>query len=292
MNPFNRNTIHHLIQCLILMLGVSGPVQIIVASESAAVQWSTVRHVWGEDLSGSLQGAGGIGGLLSTRFTPTQDSPSPISDLPSSARGAFMHYDSNGNIILLTGAQANESARYAYDAFGKALTATGPAAKANRYRFSTKPAEEESGLVYYGYRYYDPVTGRWPSRDPIEEMGGVNLYASLYNDAINLVDKDGRVVQLVMVAFGLTKAGINACFAAITCYHCNSCLNEAFEWVAYWHNKLVVEMGHDTPFLNYMATNPAGHCADMCGDCGNYALRTVIYLVGSVMLKYGTRLNS
>ena len=33
-----------------------------------------------------------------------------------------------------------------------------------------------SGLGYYGYRYYDPVTGRWPSRDATGEQGGVNLY--------------------------------------------------------------------------------------------------------------------
>lgn len=35
----------------------------------------------------------------------------------------------------------------------------------------------------YGYRYYDPVTGRWPSRDPIGEQGGVNLYGFVGNDA-------------------------------------------------------------------------------------------------------------
>jgi RHS repeat-associated protein len=45
-----------------------------------------------------------------------------------------------------------------------------------RHRFSTKQQDGESGLLYYGYRYYDPVTGRWPSRDPIGERGGVNLY--------------------------------------------------------------------------------------------------------------------
>ncbi len=151
----------------------------------------TNRYTWGEDLSSSLQGAGGIGGLLSTSFTPAQGSPSPISHLPSPAQSAFMHYDSNGNIVLLTDAQANESARYAYDAFGKTLTATGPAAKTNRYRFSTKPVEEESGLVYYGYRYYDPVTGRWPSRDPIEEMGGLNLYKIAGNSLSNFYDLIG-----------------------------------------------------------------------------------------------------
>jgi RHS repeat-associated protein len=140
------------------------------------------RYTWGEDLSGTLQGAGGIGGLLcSTR------KQSPTKNEAQRTTKCF-HYDSNGNIILLTGSQAQETARYSYDAFGQTLTATGPAAQINRYRFSTKPVEEESGLVYYGYRWYDPVTGRWPSRDPIGERGGVNLYGMVGNDAVNLVD--------------------------------------------------------------------------------------------------------
>jgi len=45
-----------------------------------------------------------------------------------------------------------------------------------------------SGVFYYGYRYYDPVTGRWPSRDPIGERGGVNLYGFVGNDGIGRWD--------------------------------------------------------------------------------------------------------
>ena len=47
-------------------------------------------------------------------------------------------------------------------------------------------------ITYYGFRYYDPVTGRWPSRDPMQEYGGLNLYAMVENDAVNLIDKLGR----------------------------------------------------------------------------------------------------
>jgi len=43
-------------------------------------------------------------------------------------------------------------------------------------------------VAYYGYRYYDPVTGRWPSRDPIEEAGGINLYGFVGNDGVNTAD--------------------------------------------------------------------------------------------------------
>ena len=46
-------------------------------------------------------------------------------------------------------------------------------------------------VAYYGYRYYDPKTGRWPSRDPIEEEGGVNLYGFVGNDGPNIVDHNG-----------------------------------------------------------------------------------------------------
>ena len=42
-----------------------------------------------------------------------------------------------------------------------------------------------AGVAYYGYRYYDPLTGRWPSRDPIGESGGINLYGFVGNNGVN-----------------------------------------------------------------------------------------------------------
>ncbi|MFC7339533.1 RHS repeat-associated core domain-containing protein [Haloferula chungangensis] len=50
---------------------------------------------------------------------------------------------------------------------------------------------ETSRITKYGFRYYDPVTGRWPSRDPIEERGGVNLYGFVGNDGVNKFDLFG-----------------------------------------------------------------------------------------------------
>jgi RHS repeat-associated protein len=47
-------------------------------------------------------------------------------------------------------------------------------------------------VTYYGYRYYDPVTGRWPSRDPIGEQGGINLYGFVYNNSHSWIDILGR----------------------------------------------------------------------------------------------------
>jgi uncharacterized protein RhaS with RHS repeats len=44
------------------------------------------------------------------------------------------------------------------------------------------------GTAYYGHRYYDPVHGRWPSRDPIGEDGGINLYGFVGNDGVGRED--------------------------------------------------------------------------------------------------------
>ena len=53
---------------------------------------------------------------------------------------------------------------------------------------STKYWDDETGLYYYGYRYYSAELGRWLSRDPFEENGGYHLYAFVLNDPINSID--------------------------------------------------------------------------------------------------------
>ena len=149
----------------------------------------SARHTWGHDISGKPQGAGGIGGLLaSVHFQPSSTTVS--NSKPSQT--FCLNYDSNGNVVLLTDLKGQESARYSYDAFGQTLLANGAMAQKNRYRFSTKPVEIASGLCFYGFRYYSPELGRWPSRDPIEESGGVNLYGMVENRALNNIDILGQ----------------------------------------------------------------------------------------------------
>ncbi len=57
----------------------------------------------------------------------------------------------------------------------------------NKLRQKSQGAEPVH-VTDYGYRYYDPLSGRWPSRDPIEEEGGVNLYVFVGNDGLNFSD--------------------------------------------------------------------------------------------------------
>jgi RHS repeat-associated protein len=179
-------------------------------SKSHGIPAQSLRLVWGEDLSGSLQGAGGIGGLLSTKNQEQKDT-------------SFFHYDSNGNTTRLSDIQGRESAHYSYDAFGRTIMAQGAAAQINRYRFSTKSIELSSGLAYYGFRYYSPELGRWPSRDPIQERGGVYLYSFVENSGPNSHDRLGLAVPLLLapvVAGGgggaATGGGIWASICAFT----------------------------------------------------------------------------
>jgi RHS repeat-associated protein len=139
---------------------------------------------WGSDLSGSSQGAGGVGGLLSMTVHSG-----------TNAGTYFYCYDGNGNVVALVSAASGAVvARYEYGPFGELLRATGPLALLNPFRFSTNFCDDESGFYYYGYRYYDPSTGWWPSRDPIEEKGGLNLSAFVRNSPISFADKDGRAL--------------------------------------------------------------------------------------------------
>ena len=133
-------------------------------------------YLWGPDLSGTFQGAGGVGGLLSVNTI-----------------GGSVHYpafDGNGNITEYLTAAGAVAAHFEYDPFGNTVAST-DTTNQFEYRFSTKPIDGTTGLYYYGYRWYDPLTGRWPARDPIGEEGGVNLYGFVGNDGVDLADVFG-----------------------------------------------------------------------------------------------------
>ncbi|UDQ98387.1 RHS repeat-associated core domain-containing protein [Lentisphaerota bacterium WC36G] len=110
--------------------------------------------------------------------------------------GVAFNYIADGNknitqlVNLTTGEIAN---KYDYSPFGQ-LAKTDENVE-NSFKFSSEYAEKETGLIYYNYRYYNPVNGKWLSRDPIQEKGGMNVYGFVNNNIINKWDKLGQIPQ-------------------------------------------------------------------------------------------------
>ncbi len=164
----------------------------LVAELDANASNAKVRtYVWGTDLSGTMTGAGGVGGLL---WVNNHQATFEGKTLPTGVQ--YAAYDGNGNVAALVKAtDGSVTARYDYGPFAEPIRASGPMAKANPIRFSTKYTDYQSGLLYYGYRYYAPLTGRWLGKDPIEEEGGENLYAFAFNAPISSFDALGADVK-------------------------------------------------------------------------------------------------
>ena len=105
-------------------------------------------------------------------------------------------YDGAGNIYGLASAtDGTWTARYEYDPFGEIATAEGTAVALNPFGYATKYRDAETGLLNFGRRCYAPGIGRWISRDPTEEAGGLNLYAAFSNAPANHFDATGERSQ-------------------------------------------------------------------------------------------------
>ena len=170
-----------------------------LVDELNATNIAVVRsYMWGLDLSRSLEGACGVGGLLTFANCLVQPST------------AFAVYDGSGNVSTLSDALAGTiKANYEYNASGQLLYSAGALSKFNPIRFSSKYQDEESALLNYSYRYYEVGSGRWLGRDPAAEHGGLALYGFVKWDAINLVDPAGkRPIDFAFDAFINGNSGL------------------------------------------------------------------------------------
>jgi len=139
-------------------------------------------YIWGLDLSGTLQGAGGVGGLLAVLRNGTR---------------YFPCYDANGNVTDYVDCVGSVRAHYEYSPFGETTAQYGDLADTFHFRFSTKYYDVETHSYYYGYRHYAPKFGCWLSKDPIGEEGGWNLYNFASNNGVNIIDVLGQKITLV-----------------------------------------------------------------------------------------------
>lgn len=132
------------------------------------------EYTWGLNLGG------GIGGLL---------------NFNSGGQNYAYLYDGSGNVGAVLDAAQAVVAAYRYDPFGSLLVKTGSVDQS--YGFSTKRYNEQLGMLFYEFRPYIPGIGRWATRDPLGEAGGLNLYAFVGNNPVNWIDPWGLETVLI-----------------------------------------------------------------------------------------------
>ena len=129
----------------------------------------------------------------------------------------YQHTDTLGSVVAITDGSGNVEQTYDYDIFGQIRSATG--SSGNRFTF-TGEENDASGLVYLRARYYNPVTGRFLSRDPFPakatDTQTLNRYAYVKNNPTNYVDPSGQSISFgrdlvnwfstLATPFGVTRA--------------------------------------------------------------------------------------
>ncbi|NQT70398.1 MAG: hypothetical protein HQ552_12545 [Desulfobacteraceae bacterium] len=131
----------------------------------------------------------------------------------------YLTYDQVGSLRIVADASGNVVKRIDYDSFGNIIDDTDPSFEMP-FGFAGGLHDRDTGLVRFGYRDYDPDTGRWTAKDPILFAGGdTDLYGYVLNNPVNLIDPSGLIVEADpfnpvpnIPTFNLTKGQKGALF--------------------------------------------------------------------------------
>ena len=123
---------------------------------------------------------------------PTATRPLAFTDHAGEAPATYFYtHDLTKNVCELLNTTGTIITTYDYTPFGS-VTASNTTTP-NPFMFSSEILDPETSLVYYNFRHYNSLDGRWISRDPIEEQGGVNGYVFVTNKLFNLSDILGAI---------------------------------------------------------------------------------------------------
>jgi RHS repeat-associated protein len=127
----------------------------------------------------------------------------------------FLACDQVGTLRVVTDPTGAVVKRIDYDTFGNVVADTNPAFSVP-FGFAGGLHDRDTGLARFGYRDYDPETGRWTAKDPILFAGGdLDLYGYCLNDPVNWVDPDGLFVDSSGVYTGITTIAAEATGASV-----------------------------------------------------------------------------
>ncbi|MDO5319287.1 MAG: RHS repeat-associated core domain-containing protein, partial [bacterium] len=152
----------------------------------------TCEYFWGNDLSGTEQGAGGVGGLLAVSIDGTFFIPC---------------YDHNGNIVCYVSETGVIAGQYVYDPYGNVIEQYGTMPNQFNFGFSAKYFDRETGMLSYQRRFYRSDLGRWLNRDPIGERDCLNLYVFCRNSIPIFVDYLGLTRVAITMGTELKDSG-------------------------------------------------------------------------------------
>ncbi|ADV45620.1 RHS repeat domain-containing protein [Nitratifractor salsuginis] len=123
-----------------------------------------------------------------------------------------LHYDQVGSLRAVTDRRHRLVKAIRYDSYGNILKDSNPGFKVP-FGFAGGLYDRDTKLVHFGFREYDPFTGKWTSKDPLLFGGGdSNLYGYVLGDPVNLVDPEGTIagvddfVLITYFAFTATLA--------------------------------------------------------------------------------------
>jgi RHS repeat-associated protein len=152
---------------------------------SKTVKTKTTRYLNAGDQEIGEYSVSGTTTALTQRIVYGAGLDEPITYVAPNGTKTYAQQDAQGSVVAITDATGKLTTRYAYGPYGESSTLTGVA------RFTGRRIDPETGLYYYRARMYSPALGRFLQQDPIGTSGGVNLYAYVGNDPVNLVDPMG-----------------------------------------------------------------------------------------------------
>ena len=138
----------------------------------------------------------------------------------------FYAHDGNKNVSDVIAADGSMAAHYEYSPFGAVITQRGESAASNPWRFSSEYAEDDTATVYYNYRHYEPVAGRWLQRDPIQMCVSARsfLRSSVDMARFDLLWKTMYTITQNNTVSGYDRLGLYWTFSPVTWNECSASL--------------------------------------------------------------------